>query len=670
MGNLKLLVVFFLVITFPISLAFADGWIFEVPYVFTQEDGMSLALDSGDNPHISFCEYTDGCLLYATKTDSTWDIYNIDDDLYPYHAGPYNDIAVDEEDNPHISYNLYNEAVNHLKYKYYNGSSWYSKIVDSGGVGLYTSIDVDGGNNPHISYYDESNGNLKYAYSNGSTWEITTVDYIGDVGKFTSIALDDENKPHIAYYDVSNCDLKYACWNGSTWEITAVYYIGNYGSDISLALDDDNNPHISYFDRSNSDLKYSYWNGFNWETSTVDNTSGTPSHSNSLALDDGNKPRISYESVDGYEYYFLKYARWTGSSWDITEVDTGEYYDPPGLDISMAIDSYNNPHISYCMWEGSKLKYAFYSGAPGAFNLLSPGDGDYVSSTPTLDWEDSFDLQPITYDLWYSTNTDFNPHEEINDLTESTYTFPSGVLQGGGTIYYWKVRAWDGSEETWSGPDEYWSFHVNYTDINLLYFSAEAGGGVIALDWSVETTPPVAGGEQISGFNLYRHELVAEMSPLGEDMGHRLPIDDWLKVNDHLITGQNPYSYTDTGVESGVAYEYKLEAVLDSGAETLGTTQATAGLPTSFAILALYPNPATDTLTCLLALPSAGAVELALYDISGRLVIERRIEATEPSEMEAILDVSGLASGVYTLRASMGNVEVSPACGGGAVVVR
>ena len=94
--------------------------------------------------------------------------------------------------------------------------------------------------------------------------------------------------------------------------------------------------------------------------------------------------------------------------------------------------------------------------------------------------------------------------------------------------------------------------------------------------------------------------------------------------------------------------------------ETLGTTQATAGLPpTSFAILALYPNPASDYLTCLLALPSAGVVEITLYDLSGRLVLEKRLEATEPTELEAILDVSGLASGVYTLRASSGGAEVS-----------
>ncbi len=205
-------------------------------------------------------------------------------------------------------------------------------------------------------------------------------------------------------------------------------------------------------------------------------------------------------------------------------------------------------------------------------------------------------------------------------------------------------------------------------DVELLYFTAEPEGeGAIVLKWGVETTE----AEEILGYNLYRREIetTLERSSLGGKTKDALSAE-WMKLNTYLIVGDSPYSFVDEGVEARTAYEYKLEAVLESSAETLGTTQVTAGLPpASFAILALYPNPASDTLTCLFAVPDAGAVELALYDLSGRLVIERRIEVTEPSEIKVLFDVSGLASGVYTLRASSGGAEVSPACGGVAVVI-
>jgi len=195
-------------------------------------------------------------------------------------------------------------------------------------------------------------------------------------------------------------------------------------------------------------------------------------------------------------------------------------------------------------------------------------------------------------------------------------------------------------------------------EVDLVYFGAKPFSNSIRLTWVIKATE----GEHIAGFNLYRREMnnniAAEVSNLG---------CIWTKVNTGLITGQNPCTYTDSNVEAGVAYEYQLEAVLvDEGVETLGITQATAGQPTSFAILALYPNPASDYLTCLLTLPEAGAVELALYDLSGRLVAKKDLKALEPSEMEVVLEVAGLASGVYTLRAFCGGTEVSAR----AVVVR
>jgi hypothetical protein len=51
-----------------------------------------------------------------------------------------------------------------IKYAYWDGSEWQIQTVDSEGyVGPYTSIVLNIGDAPHISYYDESNGALKYA---------------------------------------------------------------------------------------------------------------------------------------------------------------------------------------------------------------------------------------------------------------------------------------------------------------------------------------------------------------------------------------------------------------------------------------------------------------------------------------------------------------------------
>ena len=77
-------------------------------------------------------------------------------------VGEYSSLALDSNDNPHISYNRWTNR--DLKYAHYDGS-WNLEIVDSEGeVGKYTSLVLDSNNNPHISYYDSTNDDLKYTF--------------------------------------------------------------------------------------------------------------------------------------------------------------------------------------------------------------------------------------------------------------------------------------------------------------------------------------------------------------------------------------------------------------------------------------------------------------------------------------------------------------------------
>lgn len=218
--------------------------------------------------------------------------------------------------------------------------------VESPGGGI--SLALDSNDYPHISYNCYSlaarRDVLKYAKWTGSGWSIETVDSAGAI-RYTSIALDTNNYPHISYHDSTSHELKYAKWNGSSWNISIVGSVGDWGGENSIALDINNYPNIAYLYQEQYDiaanLKYAKWTGSSWNIQTVDSIGDLLGSDISIALDTNNHPHILY---DGGEKRGVKYAKWTGSSWSIQKVDNSA---DASYDTSLALDLNNCPHICY-----------------------------------------------------------------------------------------------------------------------------------------------------------------------------------------------------------------------------------------------------------------------------------------------------------------------------------
>jgi hypothetical protein len=126
----------------------------------------------------------------------------------------------------------------------------------------------------------------------------------------------------------------------------------------SLALDAVGFPHISYVEAATHKLKYAAWTGTTWQVETVDSATSASSYT-SLALDVAGRPHISYYDSINQD---LRYAHVDAQGWVTTIVDS---QGDAGEDSSLALDSQGHPHISYQGDQGiiPVLKYAHWDGS-------------------------------------------------------------------------------------------------------------------------------------------------------------------------------------------------------------------------------------------------------------------------------------------------------------------
>ena len=520
------------------------------------------------------------------------------------------------------------------------GYGWQIDIIGDSNTGRYNSMVLDQNNLPHISYSENAfpldPEYLKIAYYDGTGWQTAVIDSQVGTGNYNSLVLDSDGNPHVAYvlYELFNCDLKYAHYTGTTWIIQTVDSPGDVGGFTSLAIDNSNHPHISYFDNTNKTLKYAYHDGHIWHIMVVEDFNPTESSTayTSIKVDSENHPHIAYHHAG---LCHLKYAYWDGSSWNISNVDG---VDSGSYGVSLVLDKNDIPHIAF--YDDASLKHAEYSDNQWQVATVDSTPNDFTGLQPSL-----------------ALNSQGNPcisyEQEYNRALKYAYYANSQwhisvVASPISNVYYESSLALDENDNPhisfcYDGYRLAYAHH-DQIGVELAYFTAQpvqAGG--IRLGW--QTSSSLQG---ITGFNLYRTTQ------------SRSAKSDWIKLNSVPITGSNPYTFMDPFTRANMNYTYKLTSINASGKEDeLGTASGTAQEPpTQFAITSIYPNPATNLLTCSYIQPSLGEVTFTIYDLSGRVVSESH-QNLASGEGDAMLEVGSLADGVYILKAKEGSHIIS-----------
>jgi hypothetical protein len=200
------------------------------------------------------------------------------------------------------------------------------------------------------------------------------------VGEYSSIAVNPRGYSYMSYYDSTFKNLMFSGSVGpdikvGQFDTHTVDSSGDVGKYSSIDVEKRNYPypHIAYYDETNGELKYARWTGSEWVTSVVDSVGAYTDVEGqyiSIALDSNDIPHVCYHDENNG---WLKYA--TGNTLsDIGIIDDGGVSnDDVGEFCSIAVDPNDIPHVSYYDKSNNDLNYAEWIGpSPNNWAILDP----------------------------------------------------------------------------------------------------------------------------------------------------------------------------------------------------------------------------------------------------------------------------------------------------------
>ena len=327
------------------------------------------------------------------------------------------------------------------------------------------------------------------------------------------------------------------------------------------------------------------------------------------------------------DYVMLKYYIRNNSGRNLTNTFVCLYYD---FDVGGSL-SYIDDKVGIDY--GRKMPYMYDEVTSHPYVGLRILDGKpHTLGVPTIMEDPDTDLekwQLMTSGLWTEKETPYDwrvclssgPHACARN---ETIQLGCAIVAGANLS---ELRA-----NSDAAYNKYWEIYLGVDK-----FWARAIPGAVELNWEPNS--------EYAGFNIYRS---AANDPARD-----------VRVNDHLITGRNPFRYLDPSVAAGVEYAYELEAVTLNGAkERFGPVKVvTRGKvkPATFALAQNSPNPARGSTTVAFALAEPGAATLDVFDLSGRKVATVTKTPCPAGENAMKLDTGKLAAGVYIYRLSSGS---------------
>jgi len=349
-------------------------------------------------------------------------------------------------------------------------------------------------------------------------------------------------------------------------------------------------------------------------------------------------------------------------------VNSDGLYEWLGANCDLEFNSYQVDNDDYD--DGVVFYKPYLPGAMGSVDItimvsdcssvrynMTGGYDDNLYLHGWFDWNDDGDWDDSGENVFCGVVC--NPHDESWGSNSYTYTIEFPVPADASNESMWcRFRLgyhvndnFYYMQQPYGEVEDYLIDHG--VSISLSAFYASAGDRQATLYWSTQSEV------NNLGFYLMRSENGV----------------NYERVNRDLISGQgtsevrHDYRHVDTGLINGVTYHYKLVDVDMAGVRTSHgpiqvTPQASAEVPTEYALSQNYPNPFNAQTTISYSIPAASHVSLQVFNVLGEEV-RTLVDADQQANTYQVTwdgrDAGSrqVATGVYFCKLQAGSFEGS-----------
>ncbi len=204
--------------------------------------------------------------------------------------------------------------------------------------------------------------------------------------------------------------------------------------------------------------------------------------------------------------------------------------------------------------------------------------------------------------------------------------------------YYHLAKARNG-ENVWAvrsnGGITKGTFQV--VPVELTSFAAVPHNGEVNLSWSTATET------NNNGFEIQRKSGSGDFVTIAFVQGAG------------TTTENKSYSFTDKGLNSGT-YSYRLKQIdFDGRFSYSATAEVNLETPSVYSLNQNYPNPFNPSTNISFALPEAGYVKLAIYNLMGEEIVSLIDGNMDAGQHNVQFNASDFASGTYFYKIDAGN---------------